>query len=420
MKLLTRYNRVNITTAFFVLLVCSFTFYVIIRQILLQQIDRDLAVEEEEIKEYVAGNDSLPGASSYKGQIIRFEMGKAGDNTRKVESTLQYDSLQKENELVRQLSFSIVAQGKNYQAVVIKSQAETDDLLRLMVLVTGGIFLLLLVLVMLINRFILAKLWQPFYTTLKQLRSFNLNNSNTLQLPGSELDEFKELNNSVSEMAERVRQEFETLKSFTDNASHEMQTPLAIINSKLDLLIQSSTENQQEHLQAIYDAANRLRKLNQTLLLLTKIDNQLYNPAEAVDLKGLLEKKFQQLEELIIAKDILLHFQLAPAACTMNGELADLMINNLLNNAIKHNYKGGTINCVLTADYLTISNTGQPLTFSGSNIFDRFQKSSHSDGTGLGLAVVKQICNTSNLSVTYSFDGKEHVITIALMQARAP
>ena len=412
MKLLTRYNRVNIITAIFVLLVCSLSYYLIIRHILLQQIDRDLRVEEQEIKDYIHENKSLPKESSYKGQLIRFEGTENGNVTRRLFSTLIYDSADKENESIRQLSFPVVSNGRFYKAIVIKSQAETEDLLQLIVLVTAGIFLLLLVIIAFINRFVLGKLWRPFYTTLKQLRSFNLNNTNTLQLPQSELDEFKELNSSITEMAERVSQEFETLKTFTDNASHEMQTPLAIINSKLDLLIQSSTENQVEQLQAIYDATNRLNKLNQTLLLLTKIDNQLYHHAGTIDLEKLLKNKFQQLEELVQAKDIQLDLQLEPAIVTMNNELADILVNNLLNNAIKHNYKGGMIRCRLSAEQLTISNTGQPLTFDSTNIFNRFQKSSHSDGTGLGLAVVKQICNTSNFSINYTFDGKEHKIRV--------
>ena len=412
MKLLTKYNRVNIITAIFVLLVCSLSYYLIIRHILIQQIDRDLRVEEQEIKDYINENNSLPKESSYKGQLIRFDRTDEGDGTRRLFSTLIYDSADKEYESIRQLTFPVLSNGRFYKAIVIKSQAETEDLLQLIVLVTAGIFLLLLALIALINRFVLGKLWRPFYITLKQLRSFNLNNTNTLQLPQSELEEFKELNSSITEMAERVSQEFETLKTFTDNASHEMQTPLAIINSKLDLLIQSSTENQVEQLQAIYDATNRLNKLNQTLLLLTKIDNQLYNHAGTIDLKNLLEKKFQQLEELIQAKDIRLNLQLEPAKVIMNSELADILVNNLLNNAIKHNYKGGVISCTLSSEQLTIANTGQPLTFDSARIFKRFQKSSHSDGTGLGLAVVKQICNTSNFSISYSHDGKEHLVMV--------
>lgn len=361
--------------------------------------------------DYIGKNHILPNESSYKGQEIRFKKENAIVK-RHFESTAVAFETTQEKEPVRQLLFPITVSGELYTAIVRKSQEEAEDLIRLIFFVTAVIFILLLLIIAFVNRFILFKLWQPFYNTLQQLTSFNVNDSQSMHLVGSKVDEFNELNTSVIKMADRVTNEFNSLKSFTENASHEMQTPLAVINSKLDLLIQHSNKSQAEQLQAIYDSVGRLNKLNQTLLLLTKIDNRLYPMAEEITIKKLLEQKLQQLEDLIQSREITVTTHLENVRLHMNYDLADILLNNLLNNAIKHNIKGGTIECILTNDHLLITNTGLVNSFDDADIFDRFQKGAHSDGTGLGLAVVKQICVASHFSISYKYELNLHHIQL--------
>jgi len=411
-KLLTKYNRTNLITTIIVLLVSSITYYFIIRGILITQIDKDLKVEEQEIHEYVNENHALPMASNYKGQEIKFEVAKTNNIKREIESSSLFRVKSNEEKPVRILTFPITVDGILYKAIVIKSQVETEDLLKLIVLITAAIFLLFLVIISLMNRLLLARLWQPFYHTLEQLKSFNLRSSNKLELSSTNLEEFSQLNSSVLEMTKRISNEFEALRSFTDNASHEMQTPLAIINSKLDLLLQNSSEKQVEQLQAVYDATGRLTRLNKTLLLLTKIDNEQYKNSEKINLKLLLEQKFQQFEELIKGKNLKLTYKLEDANVILNKELADILLNNLLSNAIQHNYSGGHIHCSLTKEEFSISNSGPALTFSEQQIFERFQKSDHSNGTGLGLAVVNQICESSHINIRYAYSNGEHTFSI--------
>jgi signal transduction histidine kinase len=417
-KLLTRYNRANIITAIIVLVATSVTYYFIIRSILLQQLDKDLKVEEQEIYEYVKQHNALPNATAYKGQEIRFEVAKAGGVKRQLKTSTILNA-NNEKEPARILVFPVKVKGVLNQAVVIKSQAEAEGLLELIVVVTGSIILLMLVIISFVNRFLLGKLWQPFYSTLAALRTFDVKNAKALQLPETNVVEFDELNVSVSVMTKRISEEFESLKSFTDNASHEMQTPLAIINSKLDLLLQSSTEKQAEQLQAIYNATARLSKLNQTLLLLTKINNDQYKNHQQVDLEELLTKKLQQFEELVKARNIRVDVELQKASINMNEELAEILINNLLSNAIKHNFERGHINIRLDQKALCISNSGPSLTFNPKDIFKRFQKSSTSAGTGLGLAVVKQICENAGVEIEYKTNQNDHIFTIWLKALNA-
>lgn len=414
MKLLSTYNRATIITAIIVLLASSITYYFMIRIILLQQIDKDLKLEEQEIHEYISEHNSLPDGVAYKGQEIRFEVNKSNDIKREIKSSTIFNASDDESEPVRTLMFPVTVNNILYKAIVVKSQVEAEDLLQFIVLVTASIFLLLLLVTFLINRFLLGKLWRPFYNTLQQLREINLKNAAGLQLPVTNIQEFNELNSSVSQMTQRIKNEYEALKQFTDNASHEMQTPIAIINSKLDLLLQTSSDNQVVHLESIYDAIARLIRLNQALLLLTKIENAQYSNQERINIKTLVEQKFRQFEELLRARNIHCIYKLEDAFVSINKELADLMLNNLFSNAIKHNYEGGYIHCELKSNALSITNSGSPLTFNEEYIFDRFQKSNQSEGTGLGLAIVSQICETSGITLEYSGGNNEHIFKVFL------
>ena len=412
MKLFSRYNRVNFITAIIILLCTSVTYYFIIRSILVQQIDKDLVVEEQEINDYIKEKKTLPDATDYKDQEVIFEKEKYANFEKKVVSGTVYNQTENENEPVRILTFSVKVDGFVYKATVIKSQVEAEDLLKVIVMVTAAIFSLLLIVTLLINRFLLAKLWQPFYQTLEQLRFFNINSPKSITLPETTLDEFRQLNSSVAEMTQRVNNEYEALKSFTDNASHEMQTPLAIINSKLDVLLQTATEEQAAQMQLIYNATGRLTKLTKTLLLLTKINNDQYNLQSKVDITRLLDSKLMQFEELITARNIHLKYEQEQAYSNVNEELIEVLFNNLLSNAIKHNYNEGYINCKLTNQKLLISNSGYALTFEKSDAFKRFQKGDLSDGTGLGLAVAKEICENSGWQISYNTNKCEHNITV--------
>jgi signal transduction histidine kinase len=411
-KLLNKYSRVHILTACIVLLVSSIAYYFIIRSIFLKQIDKDLRVEEQEIQDFIKANRSLPHASDYKHQQIRFEILKKSLQFREISNIMEYDERGKGRIPYRRLSFPVNVNGISYKASVYKSLAGSEDLLRLIMMITASVFLVLSALIFIINRFVLGKLWRPFFNTLAALREFDLNTKRHLDLSPTSIEEFEDLNSSVTQMTDRASNDYQTLRAFTDNASHEMQTPLAIIRTKLDLLIQSSHENQVDQLQAIYDATGRLTKLNQTLLLLTKIDNRQFRNPIHVNFRELIDLKIQQFDELMKLKNITHTTRLLDVFVNMNKELADILMNNLLSNAIKHNSEGGHIECLLTSNELSVVNTGSELTFNKEAVFERFQKSNNSDGVGLGLAVVKQICDVSGFKVAYFYNNQRHIFKI--------
>jgi len=228
------------------------------------------------------------------------------------------------------------------------------------------------------------------------------------------IDEFRELNDAVQTMVLKVKDDYQNLKSFTENASHEMMTPIAVVISKLDTMIQDETLNAEQYAQitGIYGAISKLSRLNQSLLLLVKIDNNLINDVVTQDLKNVILEKLTQLQELIQNKTITVTFHPHEKLVNLSKSLIDMLINNLLINAIKHNYTGGEIHIELSSQKLVFKNTGEKAPLEENKIFERFQKSAASEGTGLGLTIVKNICTSCGFTITYHYNEPFHCFEI--------
>jgi signal transduction histidine kinase len=237
-----------------------------------------------------------------------------------------------------------------------------------------------------------------------------------VNLPKSSISEFRNLNQVIQRLVTKVENDFVNLKQFTENASHEIQTPLAIIKNKSELLLQQEELDKEtvKEIVSINEAATRLSKLNQALLQLMKIDNRQYQESEKIDLSGLLEIKLQRLNELIEMKNIKLKTSIDKNVFIyMNVSLAEILLSNLLNNSIKHNIFGGKIIISLMSKELSIKNTGESLRIDPQKLFDRFVKESTSnESIGLGLSLVKQICETYNFVVSYNYEHSMHELKI--------
>ncbi|MGN8056346.1 sensor histidine kinase [Pedobacter sp. 22163] len=413
MKLSNRYNRANILTSIVVLIITGVIYYVVIHFILTEKLDRDLAVEENEINQYVNTFHKLPLPASYLDQQISYKTLSGVISEREFLNTLYFNPKEGENEPGRSLITVVHLAGKAIEVTITKSRVESEDLIRIILLITLGITVVLLLSLLLINRFVLNRLWRPFYSILNGMKSFEVTRMETIEQEPTKIDEFNELNKSVNAMAERVRQDYKELKSFTDNASHEMMTPLAVINSKLDSLLQteSFTEQQGALLEDIYHATGRLSRLHQSLLLLAKIENNLIPDFQHIGLKEIVEAKSRQFQELLEKDGLILTEDLTPVEVKMSRYLADILLNNLFSNAVRHNVSGGYIHIKLDQQALTISNSGKASHLQ-TKIFDRFSKSVDSEGMGLGLAITKQICNLYGFRIDYHEESGEHVFTV--------
>jgi signal transduction histidine kinase len=284
------------------------------------------------------------------------------------------------------------------------------------------ILLVLLILVIisggLISKYILA----PFKRTMRAIGSFDLKAKEALRLPWTQTAEFRELNQFLRKMTEKAREDYQTLKEFTENASHELQTPTAIIRGKLDLLMESDIRDEQAILIAeMQNALERLSRVHSSLTLLTKLENQEYQASEPVGISQLVRETLAAFRELIGLKSLVLQAHIEKGVYVpIHALLADLLLTNLISNAIRHNKVPpgsagkGVIGVQLTKDGLVIVNTGVEPRVPTQELFERFKKgNSGSDSIGIGLAIVRQICELNHFDIVYEYRDGLHRIAVA-------
>lgn len=407
MKLFTKYSRINLLTTIIIFLLSATAFYFVIRYILINQVDNDLRIEEREIETYVKEHNALPEPIPVKDQKISYSQIDQEFPKRRFTT----DHLEGEKDSFRVLQFGIKVKENTYIATVAKSLEGTDDLIRSILLISLATIMVILATSLIVNRVLLKKLWRPFYSSLNILRNFRVDKKQSLDFPSTQIDEFTFMNQTIQKTTRQAQQEYSLLKEFTENASHEMQTPLAIIRSKLDLLIQDEnlSENQGKTIQSAYSAIEKLARLNQSLLLLAKIENNQYAETASINLKDKITEKLNAFHELWQNQNISVSSSLQDAPVNLNSELTDILLNNLLSNATRHNFSNGSIKIILKEKELEISNSSQEKELNSRQMFLRFfSQDKKSRYTGLGLSIIKQICDVSGFSIRYHFAGNEH------------
>lgn len=416
MKLATRYNRINLGVTLAVFLLASATFYVLLRDILIHQLDEDLEIEMAQLQAYVSHHGYFPKAGLVvPDQMTHYERTDAPVRRMVFGTVETQDIAEGHRSLFRQVSFPMRVGGERYKVTISKALESTGAMMRAILFTAAGTVLLMLLVATLLNRAVLRRLWAPFYESLAAIKRYRIGDA-PLLLPPSRTTEFHLLNETLESATGAASRDYRVLKEFTENAAHEMQTPLAIIRSKLDLIIQdeSLTDSQSVHVAHTYDAVQRLVRLNSSLLLLAKLEGgQFGRAAQIVDVRRALEEKLEAFEPHIRAANLSVLPDMEAAHCMADPILSDALLNNLLSNAIHHNREGGYIRAVLRPGGLTISNTGSRPALDQAGLFTRFYRAdAESTRTGLGLAIVRQICEVAGFAVSYRFADGEHQFAV--------
>ena len=293
---------------------------------------------------------------------------------------------------------------------------ESDDIMDGVVRSLAWLFVLLgiglLVSSLLISRFLL----KPFKQVLEEIKTFNMTKARPLALPQTSTTEFRLLNRFVRQMTDKMRRDYQRVKEFSENASHEIQTPLAIAKGKLELLSQSSHLTE-EHLTLVgvaYQAVDDVSKIAKSLMLLTKIENEEFSDFQPINGSDQVRQTLDSFDELLALKEISLSTHIADGVYLRNHPiLLKILLNNLFTNAIRHNRRGGSIEVRLQAEHLTVANTGEPLKEPPEALFERFKKNQQSDESlGLGLAIVKKICDISDYRIRYYYQKGWHTVQV--------
>ncbi|MCD0457432.1 HAMP domain-containing histidine kinase [Chryseobacterium sp. LC2016-27] len=321
-----------------------------------------------------------------------------------------------ELEPVRILTTVFEQNGSFYQLKIFNNMVEEDDLVKELLWDAAGLYILLIFSILFINNFVLKRLWKPFYELLDELKNYRLGISKSLPNVETKTKEFSDLQDAVTTLLQYSEKSYEQQKEFIGNASHELQTPLAIAISKLELLIEKEnfTEDQAEKIAEIMEIIERLVRLNRSLLLLTKIENKQFFDDQEIKVNDIVEKNIEDLSDIAEFKEVEIIFsENSELLVKADAALINIIVSNLLRNAIFHNIKSGKVEVKIDAKKLSVLNTGTDHSLNHEKIFTRFQKSEeHQSGSGLGLAIVKAIAELYDFSVSYDFKNGLHEFSV--------
>ncbi|NVO29797.1 sensor histidine kinase, partial [Hymenobacter lapidiphilus] len=416
MKLLTATNRYYGLLAGLLFSIGSGLLYFGVLWALQGEVEERLFQQRDYLRREVQRTGRLPG-TPFEG---RMQLSTT-PQPEVLRDVLLLEPLENELEPYRQLTFRLPLNGQTQWVSLSKSLLETEDVRRLVMWLLLGVLGALLGSMVLLNRWLSRRLWAPFEHTLHQLRGYDVQQHQVLQLPDTRIEEFTQLNHTLTHLSERVAADYAILKEFTENAAHETRTPLAIMQAKLEQLLQlpDLPAAAGPLVADLYAAVQRLARLHQALTLLSKIENQQFAVAQPVPLAGLLREKLSQLEAFVEEKQLQLDVQLSAApVLLLHPALADSLLSNLLHNAIRHNQPGGLLRVQLSATELVISNTGAALA-AGQHpeaFFERFRKhNAASDSPGLGLSIVQSIAAFYGFEVRYEYAPDQALHTLRVV-----
>lgn len=269
--------------------------------------------------------------------------------------------------------------------------------------------------IVLMMHFISGRLWRPFDKTLKAIELFKLKNGVCPPLPTSNTKEFVRLNTALKRLMNDSLHSYQLQKQFTENASHELQTPLAVFQSKLDLLLQQPelTDRQAAIIQDLYQMNSRLSRLSRNLLLLAKMENNQFNRTEKVDVVEVMKDLESYLESLTGELTLKLNIAMDALPTFANRSLLESMVNNLVVNAVRHNKTDGEITLALENNRLTVSNTSDEGALDAERMFSRFYRPTQkTGGNGLGLSIVKAVCDYHGWKIYYDYKDAKHSFAV--------
>lgn len=419
MKLLTKTTLYIATLSLFLFFIMGVIFFKVLKNMSLSELNRELigiqTVVGDVFPHFLGGQLSgLPGLDSISIQtaVSGTEAGEQyGD-------TLMFDNRTNQFRTFRFLQFTSEHGGVTYVVKLFKSTTPADKLVEQVTLLMTVMLILFLAGIFFLNRFIFANLWKDFFDALEKLKQFDTVKEPVI-LGDPDIEEFKELKKVLERMTARLSNDYKELREYTDHTTHELQTPLAVIKTKTELLMQSSNLGQEEMqlIQSINTSANHLSRLNTTLALITRIENQQFTGRKEINLAQLLDEHLEMFQELIALRDISVTraYLDQEQIIIMDQGLADILVTNLLKNAIVHNMDGGKIILEIEKGNFDISNEGAPLAFGEQDLFKRFTRDTKKSGNfGLGLSIVKKICDFYEFNIRYKYKNQLHSFNIKL------
>ena len=385
-------------------------------------IDLILTQQSDKIISRFLDNDSIPNSLSGMSGTMEFFIEKVSPEYAKSHQIPVFqtdeefiDDIQ-EDEIVREMSSVFQKRGIDYELTLSTHVFAWNDTLDFAIFSILTLAVALLVAIILIVSFIIIGNMRPLYRLTDWLRS----RKDTEEVPKPDsrikVQEFKEIETAVLEASEKSKQVYEEQKRFIGNASHEIQTPIAICRNRLELLVDETQldEHQLTEIEKTLDTLGYISRLNKSLLLLSKIDNHQFKEETEIEINKVVNQALENLEEIYESTKVGVSVaEKQRIVVKMDPTLASSLVNNLLKNAFIHNLQGGNIAITLSDNTLTIGNTGKNEALDAESVFKTFyRKGENTHSTGLGLAIAKAICTEYGFEINYQFIENQHTFSV--------
>ena len=416
-KLLDKTLHSYVIYSLIVLIVSAPVFYYATKRIYTKEADDTLMLHKREFLFYSATNLKKTDIDVWNNFNRNIKIQT--DKDLKKDSLFfsqYYDTLDAEMEPYRELNFPIEIDKEKYTYSERINLVESEDLLKNIGILFFVIIIILLLGLFFITKRLSQKMWKPFYDTLKKIESFEIDKPQTMNFSSSNVEEFSRLNSSIKNLTEKNISIYNNQKEFIENAAHELQTPLAVFQAKIDILLQRQdiTEPQAVILGTLNENLAKLNRLNKNLLFLSGLDTSSYPSQETLSFPEFISKQIEFFSEQAAAKGITVQLKAEDSFEIMaNPALTEIMLNNIFLNAIKHNIPSGKVNIAIRKNQIEVSNTARNSSLNKETLFKRFAKSNSSEeGTGLGLAIIKKIADLNSWDLNYHFQNNLHFFRV--------
>lgn len=407
-------NRFLVIAIWIIIAVWALLFYAFMMDEVYDNVDDGLKNQKIEIIREAFKNPSILEENQNYG-INQFRIlpteDREGLDKNHFSRVFMYMPYDEEDEPYRVLKTGFYSKdGLPYSLEIRTSTVEEDDYSINLAIALTVLYLLIVLSILVVNYFVMSRAWKPFREILNNLSRYRFGHSKSFEPIPTKVKEFEELNGQIVNMISRNEEVFAGQKRFLENASHELQTPLAITISKLELLMQEGTldESQLVRVSEAKQSLHRMVALNKSLLMLSRIDNNQYNEMEQVSFNDVLKNLLHDMEDIIEYKGIEVEFREQGNFTTrFNADLAQIMLSNLIRNAIKYNTSPGKIRIEVTDSTIDIANSSNTGALNPTYIFERFHKGTQDNqSNGLGLSIVQSILEQHrHIKLAYRYEG---------------
>lgn len=418
MRLLTKTTLYYITVSLFIFFLGAIGIYQLVKNLEDKKVRQELSDQMIRFSNDLKNIDSeVQNMTIISGGLIQLEhVHQIGKPEIVFSDTLIYDNIRKQLAPYKKLSFYTEIRDVLYKTTIYKSLIESNYLIEQVALIVTIIVIVFLLCVYFLYRYFFGRIWADFFDTITKIQNFDINSPEKLNFPQSMIIEFNELNQVLDKMIGKINTDFQGLKDLSGNLTHEIQTPLAVIKSKADLLLQDEqvSEKQMQIAGEIGKETIRVSRIIKTLSLFSKLDHKQFIEIQDIDIEIIINKKLDFFEDFIDAKQLKIETEIQDGATVkMNPELADVLFNNLIKNAIRHNIENGFVEINMQGGAFSIKNSGTELKTEPGKLFERYAKASQkSESLGIGLSIVKKICDYYGFLVEYKCIDSIHNIKL--------